>query len=194
MTFFRYRILLFSLPFFIGACHNTNGSGENSEQVSNSITNSRDSLITERYQTIQLFWSDFQQAIRENNSNALINLTCFPLPGLAPFIDPDDSAATTGGDTARFISALPAILAKVPRAQILATSADSLLKVDHEGLSEQISGSESVLQDLDSDSKIYLCYAQWSDDSGKETNQTFVFAKKKGSYKLCGIAWRGGIY
>ncbi|GAA0543243.1 hypothetical protein [Chitinophaga japonensis] len=198
MTFFRYWMLLFIMPFFISACHNTNGSAGKGELVSDdSITNNRnneDSLNTKYYQTIQPFWADFQQAIRENNSNALIKLTHFPLPGVTPFIESDGSTASQDTDTAQFLSALPDILARAPREQILRTNADSLVTISKEDLTQQISGSEPILQNLDMDSQIYLCYAQWSDDSDKETNQTFIFAKKNGSYKLCGIAWRGGIY
>jgi hypothetical protein len=142
--------------------------------------------------TAVTFWAEFQQALQEKNDRKLIMLTHFPLPGVAPFLG--ESVASAGADTAQFITARPEILNKVLKEQVLTTPWDSLWVITPADLEQEIRGGQILLPVIDPGTDLRMCYAQWAVDSIKETNQALVFGKIKGVYKLCGVAWRGGIY
>ncbi|WP_217606149.1 hypothetical protein [Chitinophaga sp. GbtcB8] len=121
-------------------------------------------------------------------------LTYFPLSGITPFLDTDKPAPAAGGDTAQFITALPVILNKALRNQVLITPWDSLWVITPADFEQQVTGGQTLLPVIDPGTNLRLCYAQWAGDDGKETNQALVFGRVKGEYKLCGITWKGGIY
>ena len=142
--------------------------------------------------TAAVFWTGFQQALREENDRKLVMLTHFPLPGVATFLG--ESVALAGADTAQFITAWPEILNKVLKEQALTTPWDSLLVITPADLEQEISGSQILLPIIDPGTDLRMCYAQWAVDSVKEINQALIFGKIKGMYKLCGLTWRGSIY
>jgi hypothetical protein len=180
----------------INACNTSGGSSNNttdSPATAAAIPVTDSAAATAAYPTLQAFWTSFQQAVKENDKHQLVNLTHLPLQGITPFVSTPEKVNSVNADTALFLAALPDLLGKVPRTQILETSADSLLTMGPDEFSEQISGSQALLPIIDKDSKIYLSYAQWATDESKETNQALIFAKINGSYKLCAAAWRGSI-
>jgi hypothetical protein len=187
----RYILVLGIASLSVGACNTSNGSAAtaDSNAVAATAPPVADTVATTAdYPTLQTFWSSFQEAVKDHNNSKLITLTHFPLQGISPFTG--NNADT---DTAKFIAALPDILGKAPRTQVLETPADSLLAMDPKEFGEQIHGGDALISVIDKDSKIYMSYAQWAENETKETNQALFFAKIKGSYKLCAVAWRGSI-
>ena len=187
----RYILVLGITSHSMGACNASNGSAATADSTALAATVPpvADTVATTAdHPTLQTFWASFQQAVKDHNNSQLITLTHFPLQGVSPFTSNNADA-----DTAKFIAALPDILGKVPRAQVLETPADSLLAIDPKEFGEQITGGNALIPIIDKDSKIYMSYAQWAENENKETNQALIFAKIKGSYKLCAVAWRGSI-
>ncbi|SEM10175.1 hypothetical protein SAMN04488505_103374 [Chitinophaga rupis] len=187
----RYILVLGIASLSVGACNASNGSAATADSTALAATAPpvTDTVATAAdYPTLQTFWPSFQKAVKDHDNSKLITLTHFPLQGVSPFISNNADA-----DTAKFIAALPDILGKAPRTQVLETPADSLLAIDPKEFGEQITGGNALLPIIDKDSKIYISYAQWAENENKETNQALIFAKIKGSYKLCAVAWRGTI-
>ena len=187
----RYILVLGIASLSMSACNASNGSAATADSTALAATAPpvADTVATVAdYPTLQTFWPSFQQAVKDHDNSKLITLTHFPLQGVSPFISNNADA-----DTAKFIAALPDILGKVPRTQVLETPADSLTAMDPKEFGEQITGGNALVPIIDKDSKIYMSYAQWAENENKETNQALIFAKIKGSYKLCAVAWRGSI-
>jgi hypothetical protein len=187
----RYILVLSIASLSMGACNASNGPAATTDSTSLVVAAApvADTVTTTPdYPTFQTFWSSFQKAVKDHNNSQLIALTHFPLQGISPFTG--DKADT---DTTKFIAALPDILGKAPRTQVLETPADSLLAMAPKEFGEQIHGGDALIPVIDKDSKIYMSYAQWAENETKETNQALFFAKIKGSYKLCAVAWRGTI-
>lgn len=136
-----------------------------------------------KHGTIESFWTDFQQAIKDNNKNAVADLTLFPLPGTQSLAA---NVSEEGMTRAQFLENFDQIFEK----QIKETIAE----IKASDLNEYVPPKDAALESLKLPTKtaIYSFTVSYIFDEGtvvqRESAVTFYFLKTKGSIKLAYIS------
>lgn len=139
-----------------------------------------------RHTSIDSFWTDFQQAIANNDREAVADMTIFPLFGAEGYVENFD---TLGITREQFLQHFDQIFDEKAKANIAKTAASEL--------EQYTSPKDAALKSiaLPTDSKVYFLNILYVFDEGMETQTEssvgFYFLKDKGIFKLAYIAIAG---
>ncbi len=137
-------------------------------------------------QTIDAFWADFQQAVLQDDREAVADLTTFPLMGAEGYTE---SADTLGISRAQFLQQFDYIFDEKVKATIAKTAVRDL--------QQYVSPKDAALESmsLPPNTVIYYLNVLYVFDEGLETQTEssvgFYFLKDKGVFKLAYVAMAG---
>lgn len=139
-----------------------------------------------KHTSIDSFWSDFQQAVLNNDREAVADMTIFPLLGAEGYVERFD---TKGISREEFIQQFDQIFEEKVKSTIAATLVSDLGQY----LSPKDAALESIA--LPANATIYYLNVLYVFDEGLETQTEssvgFYFLKNKGVFKLTYIAVAG---
>ncbi|HMN90804.1 MAG TPA: hypothetical protein PKD70_10520 [Saprospiraceae bacterium] len=133
-----------------------------------------------RHTSMELFWTDFQSAVANDNRQAVARMTHFPLKGAEPYLASFDME---GISQAAFMEVYDGIFDRRTRQVIAAIAINELARftADDESIVE--------VMGFPIGTEFYNFTVMYTFDEGEdiqtESSVTFHFAKVNGRYQLC---------